>query len=163
MGAALQARLLRALLYFYAGSLSAARDDLEQSLVLAEPEGYIRTFVDEGAPMAALLQSESASKAHGEYVQKLLQAFLGMFAKVPAQQAPKAGQLSLDDVLIEPLTERELEVLRLVAEGLKYEEIADRLVVSLNTVRFHVKMIYSKLQANNKTRAVEAARRYGLL
>jgi LuxR family maltose regulon positive regulatory protein len=65
--------------------------------------------------------------------------------------------------LVEPLTERELEVLRCMVEGLKYEEIASRLVISLNTVRSHVKAIYGKLGVNNRTAAIETARQQGLL
>ena len=64
---------------------------------------------------------------------------------------------------VEPLTERELEVLRLVAEGLKYKEIASRLIVFLNTVRFHVKAIYGKLNVNNRTQAIERARQLRIL
>jgi LuxR family maltose regulon positive regulatory protein len=70
---------------------------------------------------------------------------------------------SAPEQLVEPLTDRELEVLRLVAEGLKYKEIAARLFISLNTVRYHIKAIYGKLQVSNRTQAVEAARRLRIL
>jgi LuxR family maltose regulon positive regulatory protein len=138
--------------------LHAASDDaktglvwLERALKLAEPEGYVRLFADEGAPFAALLRRMQNST----YAQKLL-----TFFPISSQER-KASQHS--EGLIEPLTEREFEVLRLLAEGMKYAEIAAQLVVSVNTVRYHIKGIYGKLDVDKQAKAIELARRLGLL
>jgi LuxR family maltose regulon positive regulatory protein len=165
VGIALPALLLRAQLHAAYRNSQPALDDLDQALSLALPEENIRVFVDEGSPIAALLRVYLDRAVPGDEMKaafgnKLLDAF-----PAPAEAAaPAANALSAGDdassprVLLEPLTGRELDVLRLIAEGLTYEEIAGRLVISLNTVRFYVKEIYSKLQVNNRTRAVEAAR-----
>ena len=135
-GIVLQALILRSLMHAALGSRAAALDDLDRALELAEPEGYVRTFLDEGEPMARLLRQTLARTTHPEYANRLLAAF----------SPPLAGSALLKETtssvpvdLVEPLTERELDVLRLIAEGLKYEEIAERLVISVNTVRFYVK------------------------
>ena len=128
------------------GALAARNTDsttshawLGRALELAEPEGCLRVFLDEGAPMAALLQGFD----HMPYVQNLLRFF-------PHSPLPAGGE-----TLIVALTERELEVLRLMAGGLKYSEIAERLVVSVNTIRFHIKGIYGKLGVTKLTQAIE--------
>jgi LuxR family maltose regulon positive regulatory protein len=131
---------------------------LQQALTLAEPEGYVRMFVDEGPPMALLL--EAAAK-HGDpawgagnapnYVRHLLTAFGSAEDRTPVKQG-----------LIEPLSERELEVLRLLATGLNGPEIARELVVSLNTMRTHTKNIYSKLGVNDRRAAVRRAKELDL-
>jgi LuxR family maltose regulon positive regulatory protein len=149
--AAMQALTLGALLHAALDDAKTSLAWLEHALVLAEPEGTIRLFVDEGAPLAALLRH----LLHSPYAQKLLAFF-------PASsQESKASQQG--EGLIEPLTERELEVLRLLAEGLKYAEIASQLVVSVNTVRYHVKGIYGKLGVEKQAKAIERARGLGLL
>lgn len=172
VGIALQALMLRAQLNAAFGNGQPALDDLDQALSLALPEEIIRVFVGEGSPTAALLreyldragQSDAAKTA---FVLKLLEAFpsLGLAdAAAPAANAlPAREGPSEPQALLEPLTGRELDVLRLIAGGLTYEEIDGRLVISLNTVRFYVKEIYSKLQVNNHTHAVKAARIPGLL
>ena len=148
---AMQALTLGALLHAALGDAKTSLTWLERALELAEPEGYIRLFVDEGAPLAVLLRRLPNSP----YAQKLLSLF-------PASsQGSKASQLG--EGLIELLTERELEVLRLLAEGLKYAEIAAQLVVSVNTVRYHVKGIYGKLGVEKQAKAIERARGLGLL
>jgi LuxR family maltose regulon positive regulatory protein len=144
-GTLLQAWILSAL--GQAGAPQTALPMLEQALALAEPEGYQRIFLDEGAPIATLLQRLS----HIPYAQKLL-AFIPELANQPQRVA-----------LIEPLTEREIEVLGLMAQGLKYAEIADQLVVSVNTVRFHIKGIYRKLGVNKQSQALQLARQLNLL
>jgi LuxR family maltose regulon positive regulatory protein len=117
---------------------------LQRALALAEPEGAIRVFLDEGEAIAALLRQVGCPP------------WL-------AQALPSPQSSPLPGDLVEPLSERELEVLRLLAEGLRYAEIAERLVVSLNTVRFHVKEIYSKLGVNRQAQAVVRARELGML
>jgi LuxR family maltose regulon positive regulatory protein len=127
-------------------------------LGLAEPEGFVRTFVDEGAPMARLLRRALAQGIAPSYVTKLMAAF-----GESAQPAPPAGQALDDQPLIEPLTERELEVLRLIASGLSNREIAEDLVVAVSTVKSHINHIYGKLDAKSRIQAVAKARKLGLL
>jgi LuxR family maltose regulon positive regulatory protein len=160
IGSLITGLLLRAQLRGIAGKGGDALADLREALELGKPEGYVRTFVDEGEPVQRLLLALRDSSrpgdigGFGDYLDKLLAAHPG--GEIPNRCTGSAG-------LAEPLTDREIEVLRLIAEGLKYEEIAQRLVISVNTVRFYVKEIYGKLGVNNRMRAVEAARREGLL
>ena len=123
---------------------------MARALELAESEGYLRIFIDEGAPMAALLERMPASA----YITRLLALF-------PTHQ--DSTQPPPESELFEPLSEREAEVLDLLADGLTYAEAAERLVVSLNTVRYHVKSIYGKLGVEKRVQAIEKARRVGLL
>jgi LuxR family maltose regulon positive regulatory protein len=159
MGIALQILLVRSQVRSVLGDHQASLQDLDQALALAEPEGYQQIFVEEGPAMAALLRKSLASGPHKDYVTRLLEAF-PVKESIPA--AAPANQ-QLNEPLIEPLTGREIEVLALMAEGLTYGEIAERLVVSLNTVRYHVKGLYGKLNVNNRTKAVQTARRLKLL
>ena len=167
----MEAYLLRAQLHAHQGDQGHALEDAAAALDLAQPEGYISDFVAEGQPiaqaLALLLQRCATGSPRADYIQQILSAFA---AARPGEQAvetpPVVGQAVSTEkpaALIEPLTTRELEVLRRVAEGSTYEEIAARLVVSINTVRTHVKSIYGKLGANNRTAAIEAARRAGIL
>ncbi len=134
------------------GDLPAALESLEAALRLAEPEGYVRTFVDEGAPMAALL---AAAADRG---------FASRVRRTAARRLPHddAGPSAAPD-LVEPLSEREQEVLRLLGTELSGPEIARELVVSLNTVRSHTKSIYTKLGVNTRRTAVRRAQELGLL
>ncbi len=130
-----------------------ALSTLERALCLAEPEGFVRIFVDDGEPMAWLLRRARAKGIAPEYVSRLLAAF----GESPPAAAP-SGQ-----ALVEPLTEREMEVLRLIAAGLSNQEIAEELVVAVSTVKSHINHIYGKLDVKNRTRAVARARTLGLL
>ena len=124
---------------------------LERALRLAEPEGYVRTFVGEGAPMAALLEALSRQQPSWSYPRRLLDA-LGRSVGEPLRQR-----------LVDPLSARELDVLRLLASDLDGPAIARELVVSLNTVRTHTKNIYAKLGVNSRRAAVTRASELGLL
>lgn len=117
---------------------------LAQAVALAGPEGNVRVFVDEGDALLPLLKRSGQTE---------LLAHFGANGQAPPDQTG----------LMEPLSERELEVLGLLGRGLKYAEIAEELVVSLNTVRFHVKSIYGKLGVNRQVHAVEQARKLGLI
>ncbi|MFC2030566.1 tetratricopeptide repeat protein [Chloroflexota bacterium] len=145
------------------GDIPRALGPLERALTLAEPEGYVRIFVDEGPPMAALLtrileaqrKGQEAAAAHGtkrKYMGRL-QAALGK-----AEESTPATQ-----PLIEPLSKRELQVLRLLGTELNGPEIARELVVSLNTMRTHTKNIYGKLGVNSRRAAVRCAEELELL
>jgi LuxR family maltose regulon positive regulatory protein len=142
---------------------------VEAALSLAEPEGNLRAFIDEGPEMAALLRIAIKESRHVEFARQILSSFpeearfpkeAGIPDEAAGIEAPAQREPA---VLREPLTDRELDVLRLIADGLKYEEIAERLVISLNTVRFYVKQVYGKLGVNNRTKANEVARRAGVL
>ncbi|MBN1372752.1 MAG: AAA family ATPase [Anaerolineaceae bacterium] len=151
-GTLLKTLVLRAHVNILMGHPAAAQDDLLRAMEIGEPEGYIRSFLDEGPALIPLLKQAYLVSPQKAYILRLLDAF-----GVPAATGRTAAQLP------EPLTEREAEVLRAIAEGLKYEEIATRLYISLNTVRFYVKTIYGKLGVNNRTRAVDKARRLGII
>ena len=152
MGVVIQILVLQAVAHQLRGALPAALVPLEHALTLAEPEGYVRTFVDEGAPMAVLLEAAEKRRIAPSYVRHLLAAL----GKGEERRTVKQG-------LIEPLSERELDVLRLLATELDGPEIARELVVSLNTLRTHTKNIYAKLGAHGRTEAVGRARELGLL
>ncbi|MFQ5857463.1 MAG: LuxR C-terminal-related transcriptional regulator [Anaerolineae bacterium] len=122
---------------------------LEQALTLAEPEGYVRIFVDEGAPMAALLRIAASRGIALDYVSELLAAF--------GEAAPPSTPL------IEPLSERELEVLRLLAAGLSNREIGAELFLAVGTVKKHTSNIYGKMNVHKRTQAVARARELGLV
>ncbi len=144
---------LQALALETQGNLDQALSALERALSLAEPEGYVRTFVDEGEPMARLLRRVLSRGIAPNYVARLLAAF-GKEAKLtsPAMES-----------LIEPLSERELQVLRLIVAGLSNSEIAQELVIAVSTVKSHVNHIYGKLGVKSRTQAVARAQALGLL
>jgi LuxR family maltose regulon positive regulatory protein len=134
---------------------------LAETLALAEPGGYLRTFVDEGPPMAQLLSQAAARGVMPGYVGKLLAAF-------EAEERADRGTVPrpprpFTQPLIEPLSERELDVLRLIAEGLSNREIGERLFVSTNTVKVHSRSIYGKLGVHNRTQAAARGRELELL
>ncbi|MEZ4863461.1 MAG: LuxR C-terminal-related transcriptional regulator [Caldilineaceae bacterium] len=155
-GSVIEILLLQALADAAQDDLTAALVPLERALTLAEPEGYVRTFVDEGPAMAKLLEAAAKAGITPVYVSQLRAAFAEVAH--PGQQdtsAPSAAPAS--QPLIEPLSERELDVLRLLNTELSGPEIARKLMVSLNTMRTHTKNIYSKLGVNNRRAAVRRA------
>lgn len=157
---ALQTLLLRAQLQAVRRDETASLADYAAALELAEPDGYVSTFVIEGQPAAdaltTLLKRNLLGTVQPAYVQHILATFS------PAQPSP-AVRRERPATLIEPLTDRELEVLHLLAQGLKYAEIAERLVISVNTVRYHIKGIYGKLGVQKLTQALATARQLNLL
>jgi LuxR family maltose regulon positive regulatory protein len=165
----LPALLLRAQMYDVQGNLEASLADLRQAVELAEPEGYERTFLDEGQAVAALLrlsleQPIQPGERQANFIRHLLASSAPpMLVSSRGELTTRPGSFGLQEKLVEPLTDRELDVIRLMAEGLKYQEIAGRLFITLNTVRFYVKEIYSKLNVNNRTQAIEAAHKHNLL
>jgi LuxR family maltose regulon positive regulatory protein len=169
MGKAIEILALQAIAFQAQGDAGRALAALEQALTLAEPEGYVRLFVDEGPPMARLLKALSRQQAavSQDYLDRLLAAFDGATkdgrprAKVGDQ--PFTAHGSPSPVLIEPLSERELEVLGLIAQGLTNREVAARLFLTLNTVKVHTRNIYGKLDVHSRTEAVARARNLGLL
>jgi len=150
---------LQALAMQAVGDTRQAMTVLEQSLALAEPRGFLFAFVNEGSPMARLLYEALSREISPEYVQKLLAAF----PDVEPEKNIMRNPIVSDSEWIEPLSERELEVLQLIADGISRPEIASRLVISLNTVKTHARNIYDKLGVNNQMQAVGKARGLGLL
>ncbi len=142
------------------GEKEEAMAALQKALELGEPEGYARTFIDNGQPMAALLKEAVARGICRDYAAKLLKIFGGESGRKTSRSA---GHLTGNQPLVDPLSDRELEVVALVADGLKYQEIADKLVVSLNTIRTHSKNIYTKLGVDNRTKAIDKARELKLI
>ncbi|MBM4459948.1 MAG: helix-turn-helix transcriptional regulator [Chloroflexi bacterium] len=152
---------LTALAWQVEGDAARALVALERALALAEPEGYMRLFLDEGPPMAGLLRLAVGRNVHREYVTRLLDTYSTETGAAPsvATAAVGAGR----PALAEPLTERELEVLRLLAAGLSNAEIAAHLVVSLSTVKTHARSIFGKLNVASRTQAVARGREFNLL
>jgi LuxR family maltose regulon positive regulatory protein len=138
----------------------SALSALEHALALAAPEGHVRIFVDEGVPMAALLaQVAERESPVAAYAARLLEAF-------PRAEPPERLHSVLSPqspALVEPLSERELEVLRLIAEGHSNQAIADRLVIAVSTVKRHINNLYGKLDVQSRTQALVRAREFQLL
>jgi len=135
---------------------------LERALSLAQPEGYVRVFLDEGEPIETLLRLAVArwdKDDVGAYARKLLAAFYAHGAERPVSPAATVRA----ETLIEPISERELEVLHLMAAGWSNQEIADKLVISVRTVKKHVENIHGKLGVSNRTQAAVRARELKLL
>jgi LuxR family maltose regulon positive regulatory protein len=158
MGRAIGILVLQALAFQALGRNDQAAAMLERALSLAEPEGYVRTFLDEGEPMVELLRRAAAQGIAVEYARKLLIAFDAWEIERVREDRPAAHT----PALVEPLSDRELEVLRLVAAGLTNREIAKELVIAVSTVKSHTNHIYGKLGVKNRTQAVAQARALGL-
>ena len=155
-GSVIEILVLQALAHQAQGDIPAALLPLERALTLAEPEGYVQIFVDEGPPMAILLEAAAKHGISPNYIHQLLIAF--------GKTDPLAeGKTPVTHPLIEPLSERELDVLRLLGTELSGPEIARELMVSLNTMRTHTKNIYNKLGVNNRRAAVRRANEIDLL
>jgi LuxR family maltose regulon positive regulatory protein len=150
--------ILQALTVKAENDLDQALRILEKAITLAEPNDFFQIFVDEGPPMANLLYEALQRGIYPEYVRRLLAAF----PVTEPEQTPERIQVD-DSEWIEPLSEREIEVLQLLAKGLTNQVIADRLVLSIHTVKAHTRSIYSKLAVNNRTQAVDRGRTLGVL
>lgn len=158
MAQVLEICLVKALALQAQGDSAAALESLAQSLSLAEVEGYVRLFVEAGEPMAALLRRAVSRGIAPGYAGKLLAA-CDASGQGRAEAAPAHSQAQ---PLVEPLTRRELEVLQWICEGLANQEIAERLVVTLNTVKKHASNVYGKLGVNSRAQAIIRARELGL-
>lgn len=151
--------VLQALARAADGETGKALHLLGEALGLAKPGGFIRIFVDEGVPMARLLAEALAKGVEPAYARRLLAA---LPAAEPAQTAPSPASAP-GAKLVERLSEREREVLQLIAEGLTNEEVAARLYLSLHTVKVHARNIYAKLDVTSRTQAVARGRALGIL
>ena len=165
----LKLRVLQAVALQAQDETDQALQVLADALVLAEPGGFIRIFVDEGLPMARLLSQAAAHGLMPDYVSRLLAAYSA--ETQTGSTVPRAGLRQNEDKSYrppaqpqaEPLSTRELEVLHLMAEGLSNHEIGQRLFLALNTVKGHNRNIFGKLQVQRRTEAVARARELGLL
>jgi LuxR family maltose regulon positive regulatory protein len=156
-GSVIEVLALQALAHEAQDDIPSALAPLERALMLAEPEGYVRIFVDEGVPMARLLYEALSHGVEPEYVGRLLAAF-------PVAEPEQLTSSPLGGPeLVEPLSERELEVLQLIANGLTNQEIATRLYLSLHTVKVHARNIYRKLGVGSRTKAVARGEALGIL
>ena len=173
MGRVIELLALQALALQAHGRETEALGALERALLLAEPEGYIRIFVDEGLPMETLLRAAHARSSAPHYVEMLLAAF-PHDDKLTRWQGDKVTAIHDQTVilspphlvtpsLVEPLSERELEVLQLLVAGLSNQEIASRLVVALSTVKKHLNNVYTKLEVESRTQATARARELHLV
>lgn len=154
----LKAIVLQAVALHAHGEKDKAVQVLGEALVLAEPGGFIRIFVDEGVPMARLLSEAAAQGIRPDYIGKLLAVF-----EVEEQKSKDKSFLSPAQTPVEQLSQRELEVLQLIAQGLSNHEISERLFLALDTVKGHNRRIFDKLQVQRRTEAVARARELGLL
>ena len=148
LGNAIHILTVQAIVYHAQGQHEQAFAILEHVLELAEPEGYLRVFMDEGAPMARLLRRMLTRSSASDYIRRLLEA-LGEPVKIESPILSK---------LIDPLSQRELEVLRLIIDGATNKEIADELVLTVNTVKRHISNIFRKLDVSNRAQAIAQAR-----
>ena len=155
----LKVLVLQALAHWALGSSETAFELLKDALLSAKPGGFIRIFVDEGTSMARLLYEALARGIEPAYVRRLLAAFPVADSEPAALSLPPDAEAGL----IEPLSMRELEVLQVIAEGLSNQEVANRLYLSLHTVKVHARNIYAKLGVKNRTQAVAKGRSLGIL
>ena len=161
---ALETLLIRAQLQAALGDSQASQADYVQALKLGEPEGFISIFVEEGPSVAealsGLLKQANREFVDADYVQRILDAFP---VDKSSESESKPEPVSIQESLIVPLSKRELEILQLIDEGLSNQEITERLVITLHTVKKHSSNIYAKLGVSSRTQAVARARQLGLL
>ena len=158
MGSVIEILVTQALAFQAQGDGPQAIASLERALSLAEPEGYVRIFVDEGASMAQLLAEAATRGVMGDYAGKLIAAFQTVApASMDESDRPRA------QALIEPLSARESEVLQLIAQGYSNRDIGARLFLAVNTVKGYNQKLFDKLQVQSRTEAIARARALGLL
>ncbi len=155
---------LQALTFQAQQNLDQALATLQRALILAEPEGYIRTFIDNGPPMAALLKRIKAEGGGMKaYIHKLLTTFeQDEGEKRKGEKEKLHPSVLIPQPLIDPLTKRELEVLQLLTTGLSGSEIADKLVIARTTLKSHLRNIYNKLGVGSRAQAIVKAKELNL-
>jgi LuxR family maltose regulon positive regulatory protein len=164
-GSVIRILILQSLAHQAQGNQPLALASLERALALAEPEGYVRIFVDEGEAMRLMIEKQARNRDHplSGYADKLLAAFTQPVAATKSAVIHQKSDMIEPEVrpaknmLVEPLSERELEVLKLLRSELSGPEIAQQLIVSLNTLRTHTKNIFNKLGVNNRRAAIRRA------
>jgi LuxR family maltose regulon positive regulatory protein len=155
--------LLKALALQTQGNMADALASLERSLLLAQPERYIRLFVEQGEPMASLLREAVSQNVAANWASKLLSAFDNSSSgEQPAEPETVSPSVSQHLSMVEPLTRREIDILQLICAGYSNREIAEQLSVTLNTVKKHTSHIYGKLDVKSRTQAIARAQEIGL-
>lgn len=157
-GSAIEILVLQAIAYHAQGDIPAALLPLQHALALAEPEGYVRMFLDEGSSMMQLLREAAACEIMPNYTDRLLAAF-----ESEKRKSEDKPDLPSANLLIDPLSQRELKILQLIAQGLSNREIGERLFLALDTIKGHNRKIFDKLQVQSRTEAIARARELGLL
>jgi len=150
--------VLQAVAFHLKDEKARAEQVLAEAMALAEPGGFIRIFIDEGAPMAHLLHEAATNGVMPIYLSKLLAAF-----EAEKRKSEDKHELSPAKLLIEPLSQRELEILQLIAQGLSNHEVCERLFLAVDTVKGHNRRIFEKLHVQRRTEAIARARELGLL
>jgi LuxR family maltose regulon positive regulatory protein len=158
IGSVIEILILQAIAYHTKGDLPAALLPLQRALALAEPQGYVRMFLDEGSSMLQLLREASAREIMPDYTDKLLATF-----EAEKQKSEDKPDLPPAEPLIDPLSQRELKILQLITQGLSNREIGERLFLALDTIKGHNRKIFDKLQVQSRTEAIARARELGLL
>ncbi len=166
-GSMIELFMLQAKALYASGEMNQAIELLSQALSLAEPEGYVRLFVDEGTPIAHLLRqiSRRTSSGHSDstyYREHLLTLFATTHEEDVPFLAPSVATPGTNP-LYEPLSDRELDVLHLIIAGYSNREIAERLVIAVSTVKWYVNIIYGKLQVESRTKAIVRARELNIM
>jgi LuxR family maltose regulon positive regulatory protein len=164
-GSVIEILVLEALAHQALSNVRAALDPLDRALTLGQPEGYVRLFVDEGVTMRELLRHATARGIGGDYTRQLLRAFDEHTEPIATTDTlvAEARPVGATDRLVQSLTARELEILRLIAAGLRNQEIADQLSISAATVKRHVANAYAKLDVRHRTEALVRAHELNLL
>jgi len=169
MGSAIEILALRAIAQHALGATRRALQDLGRALAHGEPEGYVRVFVDEGAPMATLLRRARAGGIAPEYAARLLEAFVTRAMEIAPTDLAAPHPVSTGPVrpghvspLVEPLTVREREIVRLIAAGTSNQQIAAQLFVTTGTVKTHIRSIFGKLGVKSRTQVIVKAKTLGL-
>jgi LuxR family maltose regulon positive regulatory protein len=158
--------VLQALVQAAQGKCSPARDTLAEAVILAEPGGFMRPFLDMGPGTAVLLKDLVKQKSTLPYARQILEALDGGKTESFGRRADDRNQLGAsfpDRMLIEPLTNREIEVLQMLAKGVSNNAIGQRLFISPETVKRHLSTIYRKLKVKNRQQAVISAKSYGIV
>lgn len=158
-GSVIEILILQAIAHEAQGEIHLALKPLEHALALAEPQGYVRLFFDEGLPMARMLYQTLARDISPKYLQRLLAAF----PNFKEQEAEALRCETPKSEMVEPLSKRELEVLQLIDKGLTNQEIATRLFITRNTVKAHTRNIFGKPGVTNRSQAGAWARALGIL
>jgi LuxR family maltose regulon positive regulatory protein len=154
--------ILLARVHQAAHSSAQAEQALREALALAETEGYLRTFLDEGTALASLLEVVASSSGTGTQYARLLLADLGLSTSSHQNQNQYLNHMA-SSTPFEPLTRREQEVLSLIAKGASNQQIAETLVIALGTVKKHVTTIFAKLGVNSRTQLLARARELDLI